>query len=51
MGEVMVDPAKGTVAFGSGLHGWAFNIEKFAMIYAKKFGMDTAKMMQRLYNR
>jgi elongation factor 2 len=49
MGDVQVDPAKGTVSFGSGLHGWAFNIERFAKIYAKKFGMDKDKMMKRLW--
>jgi len=33
MGDVQVYPDKGTVAFGSGLHGWAFNVERFARIY------------------
>jgi elongation factor 2 len=27
MGDIDVSPDKGTVAFGSGLHGWGFNIE------------------------
>lgn len=49
MGDVQVYPDKGTVSFGSGLHGWAFTIEKFARIYAKKFGVEKAKMMQRLW--
>merc|ERR1719261_1111219 len=49
MGDVQVYPDKGTVAFGSGLHGWAFNIERFARIYAAKFGMDKDKMMARLW--
>jgi len=49
MGDVMVDPAKGTVAFGSGLHGWGFNVERFAKIYAAKMGVDKAKMMKRLW--
>merc|ERR1719473_438916 len=39
----------GTVAFGSGLHQWAFTIETFARIYAKKFGIETPKMMKRLW--
>jgi elongation factor 2 len=46
---VQVAPERGTVSFGSGLHGWAFTIEKFARIYAKKFGVDKTKMMQRLW--
>merc|ERR1719395_437295 len=49
MGDVQVYPDKGTVAFGSGLHGWAFNVERFARIYAGKFGIDKDKMMQRLW--
>eukprot|EP00923_Selenidium_pygospionis_P027817 GHVN01050323.1.p1 GENE.GHVN01050323.1~~GHVN01050323.1.p1 ORF type:complete len:834 (+),score=120.27 GHVN01050323.1:2572-5073(+) len=49
MGDVQVFPDKGTVSFGSGLHGWAFTVEKFARIYAKKFGVEKAKMMQRLW--
>lgn len=49
MGDVQVYPEKGTVSFGSGLHGWAFTIEKFAKIYSKKFGVEKEKMMQRLW--
>merc|ERR1719375_83111 len=49
MGDVQVYPDKGTVAFGSGLHCWAFNVERFARIYAGKFGMDKDKMMSRLW--
>jgi elongation factor 2 len=49
MGDVQVGPEKGTVAFGSGLHGWGFNVERFAKIYASKMGVDKAKMMKRLW--
>merc|ERR1712176_712560 len=49
MGDVQVGPEKGTVAFGSGLHGWAFNVERFAKIYAGKMGVDKDKMMKRLW--
>merc|ERR1712178_200763 len=49
MGDVQVMPEKGTVAFGSGLHGWAFNVERFAKIYAAKMGVDKDKMMKRLW--
>merc|ERR1712151_1462435 len=49
MGDVQVMPEKGTVAFGSGLHGWAFNVERFAKIYAAKMGVDKEKMMKRLW--
>merc|ERR1711870_139805 len=49
MGDIQVGPEKGTVAFGSGLHGWAFNVERFAKIYAAKMGVDKEKMMKRLW--
>merc|ERR1712084_186067 len=49
MGDASVGPEKGTVAFGSGLHGWGFNIERFAKIYASKMGVDKEKMMKRLW--
>merc|ERR1719271_2221998 len=49
LGDIQVAPEKGTVAFGSGLHGWGFNIERFAKIYASKMGMDKDKMMKRLW--
>ncbi|RYP62218.1 hypothetical protein DL769_007407 [Monosporascus sp. CRB-8-3] len=49
LGDLQVYPDKGTVAFGSGLHGWAFTIRQFANRYAKKFGVDRNKMMERLW--
>jgi len=49
MGDVQVKPELGTVAFGSGLHGWGFNVERFARIYASKMGMDKDKMVKRLW--
>ena len=49
IGDVQVYPYNGTVAFGSGLHGWAFTIRQFAVKYAKKFGVDRQKMMDRLW--
>ncbi|KAF1811643.1 P-loop containing nucleoside triphosphate hydrolase protein [Eremomyces bilateralis CBS 781.70] len=49
LGDCQVYPDKGTVAFGSGLHGWAFTIRKFATMYSKKFGVDKQKMMARLW--
>ncbi|KAI9293406.1 eukaryotic translation elongation factor 2 [Neoconidiobolus thromboides FSU 785] len=49
LGDVQVYPEKGTVAFGSGLHGWGFTLRQFADRYAKKFGVDKEKMMKRLW--
>ena len=44
-----MDPTKGTVGFGSGLHGWAFTLKQFAEIYASKFKIDPPKLMKRLW--
>jgi len=49
MGDAQLSPELGNVAFGSGLHGWGFNIERFAKIYASKMGVDKEKMMKRLW--
>lgn len=49
LGDLQVQPDKGTIAFGSGLHGWAFTVRQFASKYAKKFGVDKNKMMERLW--
>lgn len=49
MGDVMVDPAKGTVGFGSGLHGWAFTLKQFAEMYSSKFKIEESKLMGRLW--
>merc|ERR1711881_139838 len=49
LGDIQLEPSAGTVAFGSGLHQWAFTIETFARIYAKKFGIEIPKMMKRLW--
>ena len=46
---MQVDPSKGNVGFGSGLHGWAFTLKQFAEIYAEKFKIDTEKLMTRLW--
>jgi len=49
MGELQVDPTKGTVGFGAGLHGWAFTLKEFAEMYASKFKIETGKLMKRLW--
>jgi len=49
MGEIMVDPSKGTVGFGSGLHGWAFTLKQFSEMYSEKFKIEPAKLMKRLW--
>jgi len=49
LGEVQVYPERGTVGFGSGLHGWGFTIQRFATMYATKFGVTRSKMMKKLW--
>jgi elongation factor 2 len=49
LGDSTVYPQNGTVAFGSGLHGWGFTLTRFAKLYASKFGVDEQKMMNRLW--
>jgi len=49
LGDVQVDPVKGTVAFGSGLHQWAFTLKKFARTYGAKFGVEEEKMASKLW--
>lgn len=49
MGDMQVYPERGSVAFGSGLHAWAFTLRQFARMYAEKFGMDRERMLQRLW--
>lgn len=44
-----VDPSKGSVGFGSGLHGWAFTLKQFSEMYAEKFKIDVVKLMNRLW--
>jgi len=49
MGDIKVDPSKGSVGFGSGLHGWAFTLKQFSEMYAEKFKIDVEKLMNRLW--
>ncbi|XP_015788139.1 elongation factor 2 [Tetranychus urticae] len=49
MGDIKVDPSKGSVGFGSGLHGWAFTLKQFAEIYADKFKTDPQRLMTKFW--
>jgi elongation factor 2 len=49
LGDTQVYPEKGTVCFSAGLHGWAFTLTSFAKLYAKRFGIEEKKMMERLW--
>jgi elongation factor 2 len=49
MGDLIIYPNKGNVAFGSGKECWAFTLTKFARIYAKKFSIEPTKLMDKLW--
>lgn len=49
MGDIQVDPVKGSVVFGSGYQQWAFTLETFALIWAPKFKMEPKKMIPYLW--
>ncbi|KAF7359929.1 Elongation factor 2 [Mycena venus] len=49
LGDVLVSPLKGTVAFASALQGWGFTLRRLALRYSKKFGVDRDKMIERLW--
>lgn len=49
MGENQVHPSNGTVAFGSGLHGWAFTVTFFARVLAEKFKVEQDILMKKLW--
>jgi elongation factor 2 len=49
LGDVQVWPEKGNVGLGSGLHGWGFSIDRFAIMYAKKFGVAKEKLMSKFW--
>jgi len=49
MGNIQVHPARGSVGFGSGLHGWAYTLKQFAEMYADKFKIDSVKLMPKLW--
>jgi len=44
-----VNPIKGTVAFGSGLHQWGFTLKSFARYYAAKFNTTEDKLTEKLW--
>jgi len=49
MGDLLVKPEEGSVAFGSGKECWAFTTTKFSRIYASKFKLEPEKLRTRLW--
>jgi len=49
LGEISVDPRKGTVSFGSGKQGWALTMPIFAKMLGEKMQKDPEQLAQRLW--
>jgi elongation factor 2 len=49
MGELQVEPARGSVGWGSGYQGWAFTLPQMARVYAARFGCSAARLVERLW--
>jgi elongation factor 2 len=49
LGDAQVYPEKGNVAFGTGLHSWGFTLNKFAIMYASKFGVSKDRLVKKLW--
>ncbi len=47
--SILVDPTKGTVSFGTGLHQWGFTLVHFASLYGAKFGIPNETMLKNLW--
>ncbi|KAK2963127.1 putative Elongation factor 2 [Blattamonas nauphoetae] len=49
LGEIEINPVEGNVVFGSGLHQFGFTLERFARIYALKFGVAVESFTKKLW--
>mmetsp|Transcript_10272 Transcript_10272/g.8820 ORF Transcript_10272/g.8820 Transcript_10272/m.8820 type:complete len:837 (+) Transcript_10272:43-2553(+) len=49
MGDLLLLPEKGNVAFGSGKECWGFTLTRFAKMYADKFKIEESKLMKKLW--
>lgn len=49
MGDLTLVPTTGNVAFGSGKECWGFTLNVFARMYSKKFKIDEARLMEKLW--
>lgn len=49
MGSLLLDPANGSVGFGSGKECWGFTLRTFAQFYSKKFNIPLEKLQAKFW--
>lgn len=49
LGELYLYPDKGNISFSAGIHGWAFSIHTFSILYSINHGFDEKKIKQKLW--
>ena len=49
MGDLLVSPSLGSVAFGSGKECWAFTLTRMARMYASKFKIEPKKLQEKFW--
>jgi ribosome assembly protein 1 len=47
--DIYFDPARGNVIFSSAVDGWAFRVQQFASLYAKKLGFKEEVLQKCLW--
>lgn len=47
--DLYFDPARGNVIFASAIDNWAFRLERFSVLYAKKLGIEEARFRKVLW--
>ncbi|KAI8376315.1 uncharacterized protein BYT42DRAFT_382453 [Radiomyces spectabilis] len=47
--DIYFDPARGNVIFASAIDGWAFRVQQFAGLYARKLGFKEAALQKCLW--
>jgi len=49
LGEIILDPRKGNVSFGSGKQGWGFTLPQFARVLAKKMKKEPIEILPHMW--
>ena len=47
--DIYFDPSRGNVIFGSAIDNWAFRLERFSVLYAKKLGIQESRFRKVLW--